>query len=97
MKIPKKCWPIGIAFVLAGFMAVTTALAAGPPGAGPSGAGPPGAGAAVAAKAVAALPGYMVLASNVDNPTIMNCIRTQVRGPGDKNLVSDFQAALSCW
>lgn len=92
MKIPRKCWPIGVAFVLCGAFAVTTALAAGPPGKGTSETGPP----AAEAKALAALPGYMVVASNVHDRAYMSCVRTRVQGPGEKNLTSDFRAALGC-
>ncbi len=97
MRIPRKCWPLGIAFVLCGMMAVTTALAGGSPGKGTSETGPPGDEAKMA-RAVASLPTYMVMASGVNNPGYMRCLRSQVqaRGTAEKHLLDHFRSALGC-
>jgi len=83
-KIPRKLRPMGLAFVVAGFLAAASVFAAQP--ASPGGVNLPGVKFPV--------PAYMIVAANLDDAEYMNCVAA--RAQNDKNVIESFEAALAC-
>jgi hypothetical protein len=87
MKFPKKLRLMGLGFAVCGLLASVSALAKAPAAAK---------GGVVLPKGAQDLSDYMVVAGGLDNVPYMSCLKTRLKGPPEKNVVYNVEAAISC-